>query len=54
MKKLKAICGLDCEKCKHYRLGFDIWALILFLAVMIPTIIWAFVPAQDDILRTAV
>ena len=38
--------------CKQYRLGFDIWALVLFLAVMIPTVIWAFVPASNDILRT--
>lgn len=38
--------------CKHYRFGFDLWALFLFLAVMIPTIIWAFVPAPNDILRT--
>ena len=37
---------------KHYRIGFDVWALILFLAVMIPTIIWAFVPAPNDILWT--
>ena len=34
-----------------YRLGFDIWALVLFLSVMIPTIIWTFVPAPNDILR---
>ena len=38
--------------CRLYKLGFDIWALILFLAVMIPTIIWAFVPAPNDVLRT--
>lgn len=38
--------------CKHYRFGFDIWALVLFMTVMIPTIIWAFVPASNDILRT--
>lgn len=37
--------------CKHYRFGFDIWALVLFMAVMIPTIIWAFVPAPNDFLR---
>ena len=37
--------------CKKYRLGFDIWALVLFLSVMIPTIIWTFVPAPNDILR---
>lgn len=37
---------------KHYRFGFDIWALVLFVAVMIPTVIWTFVPAPNDILRT--
>ena len=37
--------------CKKYRLGFDIWALVLFLSVMIPTIIWTFVPAPNNILR---
>ena len=35
-----------------YRLGFDGWGLVLFLLVMIPTIIWSFVPAPDDVLRT--
>ena len=38
--------------CKHYRFGFDIWALFLFLSIMIPTIVWAFIPAPIDILRT--
>ncbi|MGN1220418.1 MAG: hypothetical protein ACI4TU_05720 [Candidatus Cryptobacteroides sp.] len=37
---------------KHYKFGFDIWAAVIFLAVMIPTIVWAFVPAPNDILRT--
>lgn len=37
---------------KHYKFGFDIWAAVIFLAVMIPTIVWAFVPAPTDILRT--
>ena len=37
--------------CKNYRLGFDIWALVLSLSVMVPTIIWTFVPAPNDILR---
>lgn len=38
--------------CKQYRFGFDIWTLVLFMAVMTPTIIWAFVSAPNDILRT--
>lgn len=37
---------------KNYLIGFDVWALIVFLAVMIPTIIWALIPAPNDILRT--
>ena len=34
-----------------YRLGFDIWAIILFLAIMIPNFIWFVVPAPNDVLR---
>lgn len=34
-----------------YRLGFSIWALLLFLAVMIPNFIWFAVPAPNDVLR---
>ena len=36
---------------KKYKLGFDLCGLILFLAIMIPTIIWMVIPAPDDILR---
>ena len=36
----------------RYRLGFDIWGLLLFLLVMVPNFIWFAVPASDDILRT--
>lgn len=36
---------------KKYKLGFDIWSLVLFLIIMIPTFIWAVVPAPNDILR---
>lgn len=36
---------------KKYRLGFDVWALILFLIIMIPNFIWFAVPAPNDILR---
>ena len=36
---------------KKYRLGFDIWALILFLVIMCPNFIWFVVPAPNDILR---
>lgn len=36
---------------KNYRMGFDVWGLMLFLAVMIPNIIWFAVPAPNDVLR---
>lgn len=38
-------------KTKNYRFGFDIWGLILFLAVMLPNFIWFAVPATNDVLR---
>lgn len=37
---------------KKYKLGFDIWGLILFLIIMIPNFIWFAVPAPNDILRS--
>ena len=36
---------------RKYTFGFDVWALILFLAVMLPTFVWSAVPAPNDILR---
>lgn len=33
-------------------MGFDIWALVLFVVIMIPNIIWFAIPAPNDILRT--
>lgn len=36
---------------KKYKMGFDIWGLILFLIIMIPNFIWFAVPAPNDILR---
>lgn len=36
---------------KKYRFGFDIWALLLFAAIMIPNFIWFAIPAPNDILR---
>ena len=36
---------------KKYKFGFDIWGLVIFLIVMIPTCIFSAVPAPDDILR---
>ena len=37
---------------KNYRFGFDIWGLLLFLAIMCPNFIWFAVPAPNDILRS--
>lgn len=36
---------------KKYRFGFDVWGLLLFIAVMIPNFIWFAVPAPNDILK---
>ena len=36
---------------KNYKIGFDIWGLLLFLIIMIPNFIWFAVPAPNDILR---
>ncbi|MCM1171582.1 MAG: hypothetical protein NC393_05570 [Clostridium sp.] len=38
---------------KKYKLGFDIWGLVLFLIIMIPTFIWSAVPAPNDVLRVS-
>lgn len=37
---------------RKYRMGFDLWGLLLFLAIMLPNIIWFLVPAPVDILRS--
>lgn len=37
---------------KNYHLHFEFWGLALFLAMMIPTLIWSVIPAPNDILRT--
>ncbi len=36
---------------KRYSLAFDMWSIVLFLFVMLPTFIWLAVPAPNDILR---
>jgi len=36
---------------KKYKLGFDIWGLLLFLIIMVPNFIWFAVPAPNDVLR---
>lgn len=38
---------------KKYKLGFDVWGLLLFLIIMLPNFIWFAFPAPNDILRTA-
>lgn len=37
---------------KKYKMGLDIWGLVVFLIIMIPNFIWSAVPAPNDILRT--
>lgn len=34
-----------------YKFSFDIWSLLLFLVVMLPTFIWLALPPPNDILR---
>lgn len=36
---------------KKYKMGFDIWGLVVFLIIMIPNFIWFIIPAPNDILR---
>ncbi len=36
---------------KKYKLGFEVWGLLLFLIIMIPNFIWFAIPAPNDILR---
>ena len=36
---------------RKYKMGFDIWALVLFVVIMIPNFVWFAIPAPNDILR---
>ena len=36
---------------KRYRWGFEPWALLLFALIMLPNILWAWLPAPQDVLR---
>lgn len=36
---------------RKYRMGFDIWGLIIFIAVMLPNCYWFACEAPDDVLR---
>lgn len=35
-------------KTGNYKIGFDIWGLTLFLAIMLPNFIWFAVPAVNN------
>lgn len=37
---------------KAYAFGFDAWALVLFVAIMVPNLVWFAIPAPIDALRT--
>lgn len=39
---------------QKYKLGFDIWGLLLFLIIMIPNFIWFAIPAPNDLLRVQI
>lgn len=36
---------------RNYRFGFDGWALLLFFIIMLPNVLWFFIPAPNDVLR---
>lgn len=36
---------------RKYKIGFDIWGLMLFFVIMIPNFIWFVIPSPNDILR---
>ncbi len=36
---------------KKYTMGFEGWAVALFAAIMLPNILWAYIPAPNDVLR---
>lgn len=38
---------------KHYKMGFDLWGLLLFLVIMLPNFLWFALPAPNDVLRTS-
>lgn len=37
---------------RKYSFGFDMWSIVLFLIIMLPTFIWSAIPSPNDILRT--
>ena len=36
-----------------YKIGFDLWGLLLFLVIMLTNFIWMAIPAPNDILRVS-
>lgn len=36
---------------KKYKIGFDIWGVVLFFFIMIPNFVWFDIPAPNDVLR---
>lgn len=36
---------------KRYLFKFDVWALLLFVLIMVPNVVWSLVPAPNDVLR---
>lgn len=43
--------GSEMLEKRKYKLGFDLWGALLFVAIMLPNGIWFLVPAPADILR---
>ncbi len=41
------------EMKEKYKIGFDVWGIVVFLLIMIPNFIWFGIPAPYDILRDA-
>ena len=37
---------------KNYKLGFDLWGLIVSLVIMLPNFAWFALPAPNDVLRS--
>ena len=38
-------------KIRNYRISLDIWGLCLYIAIMLPSLVWLCIPAPNDILR---
>lgn len=38
---------------KNYKMGFDLWGMLLFLFIMLPNFLWFALPAPNDVLRVS-